>query len=87
MPTIFIPPQMRDLTSGQAQAVVEGTTLRQVIGALETAYPGMGQRLQSGDRIASGLAISIDGVVTSRGLLAKVTPESEIHILPAIGGG
>jgi molybdopterin synthase sulfur carrier subunit len=78
---------MRDLTGGISDATVEGRTLRQVFAALEAAHPGLTARLQDGDRIASGLAVSIDGVVTSRGLLAKVEPASEIHFLPAIGGG
>ena len=87
MPTVFFPPQMRDLTRGESQAAVEGRTLRQVFASLEQSYPGLAARLHDGDRIASGLAVSIDGVVTSRGLLAKVEPTSEIHFLPAIGGG
>ena len=32
-------------------------------------------------------AVSIDGAFTSRGLLARVGLESQIHFLPAIGGG
>lgn len=87
MPTVHIPPQMRDLTGGQSSLAVEGKTLRQVIAALDEAFPGLAARLQDGDRIASGLAVSIDGTVTSRGMLAKVEPASEIHFLPAFGGG
>ncbi|MGE0605728.1 MAG: MoaD/ThiS family protein [Pirellulales bacterium] len=87
MPTIHIPPQMRDLTGGLAHIAVTGETLRQVLRALEDLHPGIAARLVVEDRIAPGLAVSIDGVVTSRGLLAKVGPASEIHILPAIGGG
>jgi hypothetical protein len=33
------------------------------------------------------VAVSIDGAFTNRGLLAQVGAESEIHFLPAIGGG
>jgi molybdopterin synthase sulfur carrier subunit len=87
MPRVFIPPQMRDLTRGASEVLVEGRTLRQVIAALDEAHPGFGARLQDEDRIASGLAVSVDGVVTSRGLLTKVESTSEIHFLPAIGGG
>ena len=87
MAKVHFPPQMRDLTGGSAEAMVEGATLRQVIAALENRYPGVQARLTTEDRIASGLAVSIDGVVTSRGLLTRVEPQSEIHFLPAIGGG
>ncbi len=64
-----------------------GETVRQVIASLEAAYPGLGARLQKDDALAPGLAVSIDGVFTNRGLAAKVGPASEIHFLPAIGGG
>lgn len=87
MPTVYIPLQMRDLSDGQSEVAVEGRTLRQVFAALDAAFPGMSARLVVDDRIAPGLAISIDGTVTSRGLLAKVEPQSQIHFLPAFGGG
>ena len=87
MPTVFIPPQMRDLSAGRSELVVEGLTMRQVISQLEAQCPGLAARLISDDRILPGLAISIDGVVTSRGLLARVEPTSHIHFLPAFGGG
>jgi molybdopterin converting factor small subunit len=87
MATVFIPPQMRDLTGGRSEVAVAGETLRQVIAALDEECPGIADRLTAEGRIAPGLAISIDGTVTSRGLLARVQPHSEIHIIPAIGGG
>ena len=87
MATVYIPPQMRDLTGGRELLMVAGETLRQVINGLDTVCPGIASRLTTEGRIAPGLAISIDGTVTSRGLLARVEPNSEIHIIPAIGGG
>ena len=39
----------------------------------------------AGDAIAPGLAVSVDGSMTSR--LLAIRPDSEIHFLPAIGGG
>lgn len=87
MATVHIPPQMRDLSGGRSELVVEGQTLRQVIAGLDAACPGLAGRLVADDRIAPGLAVSIDGVVTSRGLLARIEPESQVHFLPAFGGG
>lgn len=87
MATVFIPPQMRDLTGGQAELQVSGKNLRQVVEKLNAKFPGLGERIATGDQIAAGLAVSIDGAITSRGLLAAVKPSSEIHILPALGGG
>lgn len=86
MPTVFIPPQMRDLTAGAAEVDAAGTTLREVLRALERAHPGLWDRVVAGDAIAPGMAVSIDGSMTSR-LLTPVRTESEVHFLPAIGGG
>lgn len=49
--------------------------------------PGIARHLTDGEGLARGLAASIDGQLSSRGLWARVKPESEIHFLPAIGGG
>jgi molybdopterin synthase sulfur carrier subunit len=87
MATVFIPPQLRDLTGGAAQAEVAAGSLRNVIAQLEAQHPGIAARLADGDHLAAGLAVSIDGVMTTRGLLEKIDPESEVHFLPAIGGG
>ena len=87
MATVHIPTQLRTLSGGVERVEVTGDNLRQIIAALEAAYPGLGSRLLKDDAISPGLAVSIDGAFTNRGLLAKVQPESEIHFLPAIGGG
>ena len=65
----------------------ERQRLNTLIANLDAQCPGLGARLVEDDRILPGLAISIDGVVTSRGLLARVEPTSQIHFLPAFGGG
>ena len=87
MATVFIPPQMRDLTGGQDRLEVAGATLGQVIAELARRHPGIAERVRDGDAVAAGLAVSIDGALTNRGMLAKVGPTSEVHFLPAIGGG
>jgi len=78
---------MRDATGGLTQAVVEASTLRQAFAAVEARFPQLSPRLRDGDSLAPGLAVSIDGEITSLGLLASLRPDSEIHILPAVGGG
>jgi sulfur-carrier protein len=87
MARVFIPAQWRDLTGGIAEVEVEGSSLEQVVDALEARFPGVIERLCDDGQIASALAVSIDGAITSRGLIARVEPASEIHFLPAIGGG
>lgn len=87
MPTVFIPPPLRDLTSGVAEIAVDGETIRQVVEALDRQFPGLKQRLCRGDSLAPGLQVSVDHVMTTRGLRAAVRPGSEVHFLPVIGGG
>lgn len=87
MATAYFPSSWRDLTDGAEFVQVNGSTLREVIEELDQRFPGIADRIKTSDGLIPGLAVSVDGNVTSRGLLAKVGAESEIHFLPAIGGG
>ncbi len=87
MPTVFIPSLMQNLTGGAHTVEVEGSTVRQVVDALERAHPGMKERLVDGGRIKPNISVAIDGEVTTLGMIEKVGESSEVHFLPAIGGG
>jgi molybdopterin synthase sulfur carrier subunit len=87
VPTVFIPAQMRDMTRGVAQLVVAGDTVSAVVDELEAQFPGIRQRLCRGDSLAPGLQVSVDSTVTLRGLRSRLQPGSELHFLPAFGGG
>ena len=87
MPVVFIPAQLRKLTGGATQVELDAGTVREVIDQLEKRFPGTGARLRSGDSLANGLAVAIDGNVASQGLRAHVSDHGEVHFLPAIGGG
>jgi sulfur-carrier protein len=87
MPTVFIPAQLRELSAGVQHVEISATNLRQVLAALDERFPGMRARLCTGEAISPGLAVSIDGAMVSKGLLSPVKPNSEVHFLPAIGGG
>ena len=87
MPTVHIPPQMRDLTGGASEVSVDAATLRQAIAALEARFPGIAARLCKDDELAPGLQISVDHSMATRSLRTPLKPDSELHILPAFGGG
>ena len=87
MPTVYIPSLMQSLTGGKQTVQVEGSTVRQVVEALEQSYPGMSARLVESGRIKPNISVAIDGEVTTLGMLQKVGENSEVHFLPAIGGG
>ena len=87
MPRVFIPAALRELAGGQNFVELQGRTVRQLIAALDGRFPGIAARLTLNDQLAPGLMVSIDGAMASRGLYATLEPDSEVHFLPAIGGG
>ncbi len=87
MPVIFIPTQWRDLTGGVSQVDIEGGDVREVVDALELRFPGVKGRLCRGDALAPGIQVCVDHVMTRRDLGVALGPASEVHFLPAIGGG
>jgi molybdopterin converting factor small subunit len=87
MPTLFIPAPLRELTGGQDKIDVPGKTFGEAINELDRRYPGVKGRLVRGDDLIPGFQVSVNDVLTKQGLRAKLEPTSEVHILPAIGGG
>jgi molybdopterin converting factor small subunit len=87
MATVYIAPQLRDLSVGRESVSVAGENLRQVLAALDRECPGFLARVTRGESLAPGIAVSVDGVVTSRGLRTPVGAASEVHFVPAIVGG
>ncbi len=87
MAIVHIPTQMRSLAGGRDRVGAAGSTLRQVIDALDADCPGMKDQLIEDGTIRSQLAIAVDGAVVESGLVAPVAPDAEIYIIPAIGGG
>ena len=87
MAIVFIPSLMQSLTDGQSQVRVEGATVRQIINNLEREYPGVRARLVEDDRVKPNISVAVDGEVTPLGMLERVGEDSEVHFLPALGGG
>lgn len=87
MPVIFIPTQWRDLTGGVTRVDVDGGNVREAVDALELRFPGIRARLCRGDALTPGLQVCVDDVMSPRGLGVTLAPASEVHFLPAIGGG
>tara|TARA_B100001245_G_C22505980_1_gene256011 strand:+ start:80 stop:346 length:267 start_codon:yes stop_codon:yes gene_type:complete len=87
MATVYIPSLMQNLTEGQSKVEIEGTSVRQIITHLENQYPGIMERLVDDNRIKGNISVAVDGEITPLGMLEKVGENSEVHFLPAIGGG
>jgi molybdopterin converting factor small subunit len=87
MAIVWIPPLMRDLTAGQETVTVSGATVRDVIAALDCSFPGIQERLCDAHGIRAGITVAIDTEIARLGLGQAVGADSEVHFLPAIGGG
>lgn len=87
MATVYIPTMLLPVTGGVKQIDVEETTVRRIIDRLEDLYPGMKERLVEDGKLMPSIAVSIDGEVGRMGLLDRVGEDSEVHFVPAIGGG
>jgi sulfur-carrier protein len=71
----------RRLTGGQTEFDIEANTVRRMIAELDKRYPGLGHQIDE------GMAIAIDGEIFQDAYLEKLKPDSEIVLIPKIGGG
>jgi molybdopterin converting factor small subunit len=71
----------RRLTGGATEFDVEADTVRRLIVELDRRYPGLGHQIDE------GMAIAIDGEIFQDAYLEKLKPDSEIVLIPKIGGG
>lgn len=88
--TVRIPTTMRPLTGGEKQVSVEPGTLSEVISALESAHPGMGERLLDDDgglRKFVNVFVDDDDVRYLDGLDTPVGDNITVSIIPAVAGG
>lgn len=89
MPVLRIPPVLRPEAGGQRTVDVEGSTVREALGALIAAHPSLETRVFEAGAIPSFLNVFVDGddIRLLGGLDAPVTPTSTILLLPAVAGG
>ncbi len=87
MPTVFIPARLQAFSGGRTAVEVDGGTVKQAIGNLEQACPGIGAQLLEDGRLRSNIRVAVDGVVSPMGLRERTEPGSEIHFVAAVSGG
>ncbi len=88
--TVRIPTTMRPISGGSSTVSVEGSTLGEVLAALETAHPGFQERLfdDSGAlRKFVNVFVADDDVRYLDGLDTKVPAGETVSIIPAVAGG
>jgi molybdopterin synthase sulfur carrier subunit len=87
MATIYIPATLQSLSGGATQVTVEATSVRQVVAQLEKLFPGMEEALVEDGDLKPYIVVSVDGDFSVRGLMERVDVDSEVHFIPALGGG
>ena len=88
--TVRIPTPLRRLTDGQDKVSVDGATLGDIVGSLETQFPGIKERLcdESGE-IRNFVNVYVNGedVRFESGLETVTKSGDEVSIVPAVAGG
>jgi molybdopterin converting factor small subunit len=71
----------RRFTGGQTEFDVEANTVRRMIAELDRRFPGLGHQIDE------GMAVAIDGEIFQDAYQAPLGPNSEVVLIPKIGGG
>ncbi len=87
MATVYIPTLLQRFTQGTKQVDVEARNVRQLVYRLEELYPGIQEGLLEDGDILPNMCVAVDGDVSQLGLLEPLEDDSEVHFVPAIGGG
>lgn len=82
MPKVIITGSgVRRYTGGLAEFEVEADTFGKLVRELEARFPGLGTQVDE------SMAVAIDGIIYQDSYLAELKPDSEIVLIPKIGGG
>jgi molybdopterin synthase sulfur carrier subunit len=90
MPIVRVPTQLRSLTGGEGQVTVDGSTVAEVLKALEAAHPGFEERLfddQGGLRRFVNVFVADEDVRFLQGVETPVSANQTVSIVPAVAGG
>ena len=88
--TVKIPTPLRKLTNNETSVDAAGMTVGQIVESLESAYPGMRERLidDNGDlRHFVNIYLNGEDIRYIDGLKSSVSDNDELSIVPAVAGG
>ena len=72
---------VRRFTGGETEFDVAADTVRRMIVELDRRFPGLGHQIDE------GMAVAIDGEIYQDAYMAPLKPDSEVVLIPKIGGG
>ncbi|MDQ2724022.1 MAG: MoaD/ThiS family protein [Actinomycetota bacterium] len=88
--TVRVPTQLRSLSAGESSVGVDGSTVAEVLAALEAAHPGFSDRLfdESGKlRRFVNVFVNDEDIRFLGGTDAAVPEGTTVSIVPAVAGG
>ena len=88
--SVRIPTILRPYTGGAPEVTTEGSSLTEVIDALEAAHPGLRARVLDDDgaiRRFVNVYVNDDDVRFAEGLATATPDGTSISIIPAVAGG
>lgn len=88
--TVRIPTQLRSLTNGEAEIALDAADVRGAIAALDTAYPGIGERLLDENgalRRFVNVFVADEDVRFLEGLDTPLAAGQTVSVVPAVAGG
>jgi molybdopterin converting factor small subunit len=88
--TVRVPTILRPYTDGSAEVSVEGSTLTEVLEALEAAHPGIRARVLDDDgalRRFVNVYVGEEDVRFTEGLDTPTPAGATVSIIPAVAGG
>ncbi len=87
--TVSIPTILRPLTNNQKRVEIDGLNVLEVIEQMEQRYPGVRNKLISGEKAHRFINIYVndDDIRFGNGLSTKLNDGDSLIILPAVAGG
>ncbi len=87
---VRVPGPLRRLTNGSAEVSVEGRTVSEALGNLDSEYPGFRDRIydDSGNlRQFINIYVNESDIRFAHGLETPIKESDELSIVPAVAGG
>ena len=81
MARVVLTGNLRQYADGEVEMDIDARDVRQLLARLSERHPRLEPHLEE------GIAVAIDGEIFQDALFAPISPDSEVHLLPAIAGG
>jgi molybdopterin synthase sulfur carrier subunit len=88
--SVRIPTTLRNLSKGESEVALDGTTVREVLSNLDGAHPGFADRLFDDEgnlRRFVNVFVADDDIRFLSGLDTPVPEGETVSIIPAVAGG